>query len=372
MKRFQFQGRKLVELSMDDYLLCDPIDAFDPSEIKDWIVPQPSQEVLLALQGVPHILEHLCKCYPEQSDLLRAGVKNMEGALLADIQRARDKLLDYSGNFVMVKDPAAYDASIIHAWNIFEVVNMEDILDKVVVDVGAGTGVVTWKCSLYAREIYVVEPVRRLREYIKRKAQAHCMDHIHVLEGTLGSIPLADKMTDTVIVAFVVSTGFSKEDIDHALRETSRVTKRGGKVAFIVPGLQSDECEGVFVGHSYSKSTMETPCDGGALIFRSSASVEDSGKGSYSGLFKTCLGVKKGEGIADAIKHAWASVFTPQALSYHRQVSQTSDYPLMAVLIMPLLDAKTAGVAFSTNPADGNPFQIVVTACLGLGMTALF
>jgi len=104
-----------------------------------------------------------------------------------------------------------------------------------------------------------------------------------------------------------------------------------------------------------------------SLAVRSSASVEDGSQGSYSGLFKTCLGIKKGEGLTDAIKHVWASVFTPEALAYHRQIAQTSDYPLMAVLIMPLLEAQTAGVAFSANPTDGNPFQIVVTACLGLG-----
>lgn len=104
-----------------------------------------------------------------------------------------------------------------------------------------------------------------------------------------------------------------------------------------------------------------------SLAVRSSASVEDGRSGSYSGLFKTCLGVKKRQGLVSAIKSVWASVFTPRVLTYHRQMSQTSGHPLMAVLIMPLLDAETAGVVFSANPVDGNPFQIVVIACLGLG-----
>ena len=104
-----------------------------------------------------------------------------------------------------------------------------------------------------------------------------------------------------------------------------------------------------------------------SLAVRSSASVEDSSRGSYSGLFKTRLGVRKGEELADAIEYVWASVFTPEVLTYHRQIARTSDYPSMAVLIMPLLEAQTAGVAFSANPADGNPFRIVITAGLGLG-----
>ncbi|OGG50904.1 MAG: hypothetical protein A3F84_00080 [Candidatus Handelsmanbacteria bacterium RIFCSPLOWO2_12_FULL_64_10] len=108
-----------------------------------------------------------------------------------------------------------------------------------------------------------------------------------------------------------------------------------------------------------------------ALAVRSSASVEDSARGSYSGLFRTCLGVRRGRSLTEAVKEVWALVFTPQALTYHRKVSQARDYPLMAILIMPLLNAEAAGVAFSANPVDGNPFQIVVTACLGLGTTVV-
>ena len=108
-----------------------------------------------------------------------------------------------------------------------------------------------------------------------------------------------------------------------------------------------------------------------SLAVRSSASVEDSARASYSGLFETCLGIHKGEGLADAIKQVWASVFTPEVLTYHRQITQSGPYPSMAVLIMPLLEAQTAGVVFSAHPADGNPFQIVINACLGLATTVV-
>ena len=107
------------------------------------------------------------------------------------------------------------------------------------------------------------------------------------------------------------------------------------------------------------------------LAVRSSASVEDGARGSYSGLFKTCLGVRKGQALLDAVREVWASVFTPQVLAYHRRVSEGEDYPLMGVLMMPMVAAEVSGVAFSANPGDGNPFQIVVTACLGLGTTVV-
>ena len=99
---------------------------------------------------------------------------------------------------------------------------------------------------------------------------------------------------------------------------------------------------------------------------RSSATVEDGGQGSYSCLFKTRLGVVKAD-LGEAVKEVWASVFAPSVVAYHRQVAADAPCPPMAVLIMPLLDARLSGVAFSADPADGNPFRIVVNACLGLG-----
>ena len=102
------------------------------------------------------------------------------------------------------------------------------------------------------------------------------------------------------------------------------------------------------------------------LAVRSSASVEDGVRGSYSGLFRSCLGVGKAD-LGHAIRQVWASVFTPEVQSYHRQVAPGSGCPIMAVLIMPTLDTRISGVAFSADPSDGNPFRIAISACRGLG-----
>jgi len=108
------------------------------------------------------------------------------------------------------------------------------------------------------------------------------------------------------------------------------------------------------------------------LAVRSSATVEDQAAASYSGIFHTVLGVSGTVELTAAIKHVWASVFTPEALSYHRQMSAGSSvYPAMAVLIMPMVLAKAAGIAFSADPAAGNPFVIVISAAHGLGTTVV-
>jgi len=108
-----------------------------------------------------------------------------------------------------------------------------------------------------------------------------------------------------------------------------------------------------------------------AMAVRSSASVEDQASGSYSGLFETVLGIRGTGALAEAVKRVWASVFTPRVLTYHRRMNPQEAWPAMAVLIMPMLAADGAGVAFSANPADGNPFEIAISACHGLGPTVV-
>lgn len=101
------------------------------------------------------------------------------------------------------------------------------------------------------------------------------------------------------------------------------------------------------------------------LAVRSSATVEDGSAASYSGLFASRLGVGR-QDLADAIRFVWASVFTSEVVAYHRHHSGNAALPGMAVLIMPVLDARFGGVAFSADPADGNPFRICIGACQGL------
>lgn len=130
--------------------------------------------------------------------------------------------------------------------------------------------------------------------------------------------------------------------------------------------------------HRLQRAIMDGPLEKGlddalevlpdaSYAVRSSATEEDGSSGSYSGIFETVLGVRGSAACGQAVRCVWASTFSLRALTYHRQVSQQPGYPSMAVLIMPLLEARCAGVAFSANPADGNPSQIVVVAGHGLG-----
>ena len=103
------------------------------------------------------------------------------------------------------------------------------------------------------------------------------------------------------------------------------------------------------------------------LAVRSSAVGEDGASASFAGQFDTVLGVRAADAEApwDAVRRVWASAFSAHASAYRAR--QGGSPPRMAVVIQEMVDARTAGVAFSADPVRGRPDVAVVSAVHGLG-----
>jgi pyruvate,water dikinase len=106
---------------------------------------------------------------------------------------------------------------------------------------------------------------------------------------------------------------------------------------------------------------------GELLAVRSSATVEDGSRASFAGMHHSSLNVPaRLEAVAAAVKACYASLWTPHALDYRRR--QQLGAPVeMAVVVMRLIPARAAGVAFSADPRTGRRDRIVITANFGLG-----
>ena len=81
---------------------------------------------------------------------------------------------------------------------------------------------------------------------------------------------------------------------------------------------------------------------------RSSASAEDSARASFAGLYDTYYGVERDE-LARRIRACWASVWTDQAVAYRRERGVPHRDVEMAVIVQQQIDARSAGVAFTTQ-----------------------
>jgi len=113
----------------------------------------------------------------------------------------------------------------IREWDPKRLLSMTDFTDKVVLDVGSGTGRLAFAAAVQAKMVYASEPVDRMREYMRDKIQRQNISNVVVVDGTIESIPYPDNTFDIVMSGHV--TG---DDFDRELAELIRVTKSNGYI----------------------------------------------------------------------------------------------------------------------------------------------
>jgi pyruvate,water dikinase len=105
------------------------------------------------------------------------------------------------------------------------------------------------------------------------------------------------------------------------------------------------------------------------VAVRSSAVSEDGQSASFAGQYETYLGVS---GVPDVLLHVrrcWASGFSAHALAYRRRFGGASPARAgdLAVGVLELVDARSAGVAFTLDPVTGDRGVCVVEGNWGFG-----
>ncbi|MDA8334657.1 MAG: PEP-utilizing enzyme [Peptococcaceae bacterium] len=103
------------------------------------------------------------------------------------------------------------------------------------------------------------------------------------------------------------------------------------------------------------------------LAVRSSAGAEDGSGASFAGIHDSFLNVRGREGILSAVKGCYASLWTSRAVAYRRKMGIADDGVLPAVVIMAMVEAVAAGVAFTCDPRTGRRDLVVIGANFGLG-----
>lgn len=108
-------------------------------------------------------------------------------------------------------------------------------------------------------------------------------------------------------------------------------------------------------------------CPSGAhLAVRSSAVDEDAAQHSFAGQLESFLQVAPAE-VPAKVLAVWRSAFQARVYTYRREHGLPLPPRAPAVLIQRMVQAETAGVAFSADPVSGRRNLTVVTAVRGLG-----
>jgi pyruvate,water dikinase len=96
-------------------------------------------------------------------------------------------------------------------------------------------------------------------------------------------------------------------------------------------------------------------------------SVRSAGTASRPGMFDTYLNIKGEENVVDRVKKVWSSSFTPRAISFRVDKEIPFDADKLGVAVVKMVNAKTAGIMFTLNPANGDPSKILIESNWGLG-----
>jgi len=105
---------------------------------------------------------------------------------------------------------------------------------------------------------------------------------------------------------------------------------------------------------------------GGPVAVRSSAVAEDLADASFAGQYETYLNLHGSNAIRKAIADCRTSAASTRVASYRASRAEGARGEI-AVLVQRMVDAESAGVAFTANPVTGDRSEVLVSAVRGLG-----
>lgn len=178
-----------------------------------------------ALSRYPYVVEYCKRKAPECSGFIEHALlkapQNLSGE---DERNAELAFLDYHYTFVVYAYPEVMEkVNYIRNWNAKRLYELIDLTDKIVLDVGAGTGRLSFAAVTKAKRVYSSEPCDMLREYMRDVINKKGITNMKVLDGIVTDLPYEDDTFDVVMSGHVIGDFYDRE-----INEISRVAKNGG------------------------------------------------------------------------------------------------------------------------------------------------
>ena len=116
---------------------------------------------------------------------------------------------------------------------------------------------------------------------------------------------------------------------------------------------------------------LATLCTQSSVSVRSSATLEDLHGAAFAGQHDTFLGVQGIDDVLARIVDCYVSLWSDRAVRYRFEHGFKTSDVAMAVVVQRMVDAKSAGVAFSAHPISGRLDQVLINSSYGLGETVV-
>ena len=229
-------------LVIDDLLL---LESFQIALLPGWV---PEREFGVVLTARPEIARFLVTRCPEVAGFVDDVIQESEDSIAPqDLQTCGDTVVwTIADLLVYNKCPDVYDVQPFHAWDFAEISTIVDLAGKTVVDAGSGTGRVALKAAETAATVFAVEPVSRLRQFIRSKARQKGLTNVYAVDGFVDQLPFPDSFVDVIITSHALGWRLPEE-----LREVERVVRSPGIII---------HCPGTAVGTEDDQhAIMATP-----------------------------------------------------------------------------------------------------------------
>ncbi len=229
---------KAEDYSMDTFLLFDRWVIRHIMDENQWYhggTRSYISDMAKALSRYPYVITFCKRKAPECTDFLnkvaRIGAK---GVSEEEARNAETAILSALETYVVYAYPEIMEqVNYIRNWNPQTLYNLVDLREKLVLDVGSGTGRLAFAAAKRAKRVYASDPCDALREYMRDKIKNSNITNMKVLDGEAMNLPYEDNTFDVVMSGHVVGDYYDEE-----IAEMTRVTKNGG---FIVCCNGDDE-----------------------------------------------------------------------------------------------------------------------------------
>jgi pyruvate,water dikinase len=95
--------------------------------------------------------------------------------------------------------------------------------------------------------------------------------------------------------------------------------------------------------------------------------TRSAGPASHPGQYESYLHISGADDVVASVRRVWSSTFNQRSLIARARQGFDVAYDPIGVAVLEMVDAKAAGVMFTTNPGDGDPAKIYIESNWGLG-----
>lgn len=152
--------------------------------------------------------------------------------------------------------------------------------------------------------------------------------------------------------------GVEVKDSDKLQRAADRIMKMVSKA-----DIPDEMVESIIRHYRSLSSKTKNPL----VAVRSSATAEDLPEASFAGQQSTFLDIKGEAAVIQAVRDAWASLFTARAIFYRETNGFDHFQVALAVPVQLMVASEVSGNMFTINPVNNDKRIIVIEAIWGLG-----